>query len=70
MAKIEVYPVKIEAVMDHDPLFCIESFDEYSATLRMDVLLTPNNLDDLFAAIRKGFDLLELLDPGKDKPYE
>ena len=66
--KIEVYPVKIEAVMDREVLFRLKTFDEYTATLTMEVTLAPSELDPLFAAIRRGMELLELLDMETREP--
>ena len=57
---IEVYPVKIEAVMDGESLFRLETFDESSATLHFDGMVSQDMLDDLFASIRKGVEMLEL----------
>lgn len=62
---IKVYPVKVEAVYidetnDSQVLFTLETFDEDCAEFKMDKLVYPEMLDELFAAIRKGVDLLEL----------
>lgn len=59
---IEVYPVKIEAVRDREPLFRLKTFDEYTAILAMETTIAPSELDELFTAIRRGMELLELLD--------
>lgn len=61
---IKVYPIKIEAVDTNDEsqvLFTLESFDDECASLTIDQrLVFPDKLDELFAAIRKGVELLDL----------
>lgn len=61
--KIEVYPIEVEAVDETGSgVFRLKTFDEYSATLTVDTLVNQCNLDELFAAIRSGFEKLELKD--------
>ena len=59
---IDVYPVKIEAVQPEDArvVFTMTTFDEYCAEFKFDGLLTSGNIEDVIAAIRKAFALLEL----------
>lgn len=59
---IEVYPVKIEAIQSEDArvIFTMTTFDEYCAEFKFEGLLTNGNIEDVIAAIRKAFALLEL----------
>lgn len=61
---IKVYPVKIEATDEIGELaFTLESFDEYTAKLDIKILIGDDNIEELFDAIRKGVQLLELEKP-------
>jgi hypothetical protein len=57
---IELYPVKIEAYEDGEPMFKLEAFDEHCATLTVDTLVSHGNIDELFAAIKDGLKLMRL----------
>ena len=58
---IEIYPIEIEAVNEvGDPFFKLKSFDEYSATLTVDSLISPNNIEEFCDALRKALALLQL----------
>jgi hypothetical protein len=57
---IEIYPVKIEAYEDGEPMFKLSAFDEHCATLTVDTLVSNGNIDELFAAIKEGLKLMRL----------
>lgn len=59
---ISVYPTKIEAVDEGtgDVVFKLSTFDDCSAELVFNTLVSPGMLPDLFDAIKRGVDLLDL----------
>lgn len=68
---INVYPIKIEAVNEnHDLMFRLEAFDEYCATIEIKTSISHSNIDELFAAIREGVDLLRLEGCSDSKPVK
>lgn len=62
--KIRIYPVVVEATDEaNNHVFRMETFDEHCASLNMKALITPNNVDDICAAIQRALGLLDLDDP-------
>ena len=58
---ITIYPTRIEAVDETgDLVFHLETFDEHTCRLEMRGLISPNNLDDVLEAIKRGVAMLEL----------
>lgn len=57
---IDVYPTHIEATEGGDVLFTLKTFDAACAELTVNALVAPQSLDELFAAIRQGVELLQL----------
>ena len=56
-----VYPVEIEAVDEEgNPIFKLKTFDEYSATLTVNSLISPTDVDEFCQALQKSVTLLEL----------
>ena len=59
---IKVYPVKIEAIdaETKDLMFTMETFDEGAATVEIKTVISPSNIDNLVAAMRRSLQMLEL----------
>ena len=58
---ISVYATQIEAVDETGVIiFKLNTFDEYTAELTINAVISPDILQDLFDSIKKGVDLLEL----------
>lgn len=58
---IKVYPTEVEAVDDDGTkVFTLSMFDEASAKLMMDTLITlhENGVDDLYEALKTAIELL------------
>lgn len=63
---IKVYNSAIQAEgEDGEILFELFLFDEFAATLKIDTLVYPEILDELFDAIREGVKMLNL-ETGED----
>lgn len=59
---IKVYPVKIEAY-DEDKdvmLFSMEAVDRHVANIELTTTISPSNIDNLVAAMRRSLQMLEL----------
>jgi len=58
---IKIYPVSIEAVDGHDEcLFKLETFDERSATLKVNTPITHSNLDEFCTSLKRALIMLDL----------
>lgn len=59
---IKVYPIKIEAIdaETNDLMFTMETFDEGAATVEIKTVISPSNIDNLVAAMRRSLQMLEL----------
>ena len=58
---ITLYPTHIEAVDETGhPVFHLETFDEYTCSLKFDGLIGPGNLTEILSAIRAGLEMLDL----------
>lgn len=61
---IKICPVKIEALDEEtsDHIFSVETFDSSCAVLKVDVAVTPENLEQVLTAVRSAVKMLELDD--------
>lgn len=58
---IKIYPIEIEAVDDDgEPVFKLKAVDENNASLTVDALISPGNVDDFCRALSKAIIMLEL----------
>lgn len=59
---IKIYPVKIEAIdpETNDLMFTMETFDAGAATVEIKTVISPSNIDNLVAAMRRSLHMLEL----------
>jgi hypothetical protein len=58
---INIYPTQIEAVdRNGSLLFKLSTFDEYTAELEMKTAISQDGLHELFDAIQRAVDMLEL----------
>ena len=59
---IKVYPVKIEAIdaETNDLMFTMETLDGGAATVEIKTVISPSNIDNLVAAMRRSLQMLEL----------
>lgn len=58
---IKIYPIEIEAVDDDGELvFKLKSYDENSASLTVNALISHGNVDDFCRALGKAVIMLEL----------
>lgn len=59
---IKIYPVRIEAIDPEtkDLMFIMETFDEGAATVEIKTVISPSNIDNLVAAMRRSLQMLEL----------
>ncbi len=58
---IRLYPIEIEAVNeDENAVFKLRTFDERCATLTVDSVITPANIDEFCEALKQALTLLEL----------
>jgi hypothetical protein len=57
---IKVYPTEVEAVEDMRKVFTLSMREENVFHLETDTLICNRSLDDLFNAIRKAVELMEI----------
>ena len=59
---IELYPTKIEGYENGEPMFKVEAFDEDTASISIDAVVSMKNYKELFASIEKALKILRLGD--------
>lgn len=65
----KIYPIEIEAVdSDDEPVFKLRTFDENCATLQVDLLISPDNVDDFCRALHVAVNMLKLEKTSQSKP--
>lgn len=59
---ITLHPVKIEAYDEvNDLVFTLEMFDEACATVEIKTVLSLDNVDEVFAAVKDGIAMMNLV---------
>lgn len=59
---INVYPTRVEAIKAEtgDVMFIMETMDSHAASVRINTVISPSNVDELTAALRRAVVMLEL----------